>query len=133
MRTFRKSAFTFLWVTFVAATLCPAANLPTPQYPVVFIHGLAGDAGAWADLRDFLTTHGWTNGGSPQFVKGTYPTNDSVSGVARGTFYTINMSDAGTPLLKSQSLSFWQQGYEVGMVVQAVKRATGKSKVLLVG
>jgi triacylglycerol lipase len=133
MRTIRKVTLGFLWVLCAAATLCSGADLPRPQYPVIFIHGLAADAHLWDDLRDFLASHGWTNGGSPQFVKATYPTNDSVSGVARGTFYTMNMSDSGIPVFKSQTLSFSQQGYEVGKVISKVKSVTGQSKVILVG
>ena len=57
----------------------------------------------------------------------------AISAVGAAQFYTMNMSDYSASPFKSQTLSFWQQGYEVGAVVSAVRRATGKSHVVLVG
>jgi len=133
MKPIRKITIAVVWAVGATAGICTGANLPPPPYPVIFIHGLAADAHLWDDLAGFLTQHGWQFGGSPEFMRQNTPADDWVDGAGRGVFYTLNMSDSGSVPWKSQNLSFTQQGYEVGMVVQAVKKATGTSKVILVG
>src|SRR5438067_2135816 len=86
MKTLLKPMLVSLWAFSAVETVCFGADLPLPQYPIVFIHGLASDADTWAELRNFLTGHAWRNGGSPKFVKEAYPTNDFVDGVGPGTF-----------------------------------------------
>ncbi len=106
--------------------------MPLPPYPVIFIHGLASDASTWDKLRSFLTLHGWHDGGSPKFVRAETPSEDWVDGVGWGHFYTMNMSDHNDDP-KSQTLTFEQQGYEVGKVISRVRSVTGQSKVILIG
>ena len=130
MKTIQKVTVGLLWALCAAATLCSAASLPPPPYPIIFIPGLNEDAdGTWGDFRDFLTSHGWHNGGSPSFDR----TGGVVSGAGAGDFYTMNLSDYDRSPFPSQTLSFWEQGYEVGAVAATVRRATGRPKVILVG
>ena len=106
MNTIRRAVRTVPWVLWTFATICLGANLPLPQYPVIFIHGLASDAETWKDLRTFLTSHGWANSGSRRFVKATNPTNDSVIGVSVGSVFTMNISDYNQ-LRRHSALSYF--------------------------
>lgn len=112
------------------------AGCEAMSYPVIFIHGIASSADAWAPFTDYLINNaGWAFGGIPtynQITKTTEincPFNPSqpvaCTGDA-GDFYTLNFSD-------NQNLSLDVQGGELAAIIQAVLDANpGKTKVLLV-
>ncbi|MCF7675217.1 MAG: alpha/beta fold hydrolase, partial [Akkermansiaceae bacterium] len=122
----------FAWLCLLLVEASPAAELPPPDHPVLFIHGLNSNAKTWDQLKSFLHDHGWLHGGDPKLELGATPAGDSVSGVNSGDFYTMNMSDAGNDP-PSQTLTFCQQGYEVAKVVEKIKSVKGSAKVILVG
>ncbi len=115
--------------------ITPAAfgqDLPKPDYPVIFIHGLTSNADdAWGDLRDYLVGQGWTWGEAPTYE----PDDGAVIGMTEdpdADFYTMNMSDWRAEF-PSQNLTLSEQGGQVAAVIDRVLEVTGKGKVILVG
>ena len=106
-------------------------TLPTPAFPVIFVHGIASNADeAWGDLRDALVTCGWAFGGRPEVLL-----NAGLVGFAnmKANFYTMNMSDWRATTYPSQSLTFEQQGLQLASVIQKVRTVNGVDKVIVVG
>jgi len=117
------------------------SNLPKPDYPVIFIHGINSSADdAWRAMRCSLVANGWTDGGSPEW-NGTSVVhlNDGiyVTGVNVGHFYTLNFTKKSCALCNynrnNQDLTFFEQGFELAKIISAVKLANSASKVILVG
>lgn len=117
-----------LYLSSIFATAFPALGLTKPEFPVIFVHGIASDAGAWAAFGVFLSTNGWTFGGFPTFDP------LGVTGVNRAAdFYTMNFSDYNIADFPSQHLTLERQGMELDAIIQAVLAANpGKDKVILV-
>jgi triacylglycerol esterase/lipase EstA (alpha/beta hydrolase family) len=103
--------------------------LSRPPHPIIFVHGLASSAEAWAPLAGALAAIGWTPGGVPTF----YPGTGVVTGVLPGDFYRMNFSDYNAGVFRSQNLSFDRQGFELAAIIEAVIDANpGASQVILV-
>jgi hypothetical protein len=114
----------------VTITATAPFALSKPPFPVIFIHGIASSAGAWASFGRYLSDNGWIFGGFPTFD----PATGQVSGVdGPGDFYTMNFSDYDVPDFPSPHLTLERQGLEVDSIIQAVLAANpGKSHVILV-
>lgn len=126
-------------------------------YPVILIHGMAGSANTWANLRNHAIQQGWTYGGQLPFClngDGDNTTEDISSpssieiknfiplNLPPADFYAINFnvdtngisygSDTTTTTLSSQAATI-KEGKALGMAIKAVLQATGKNKVILLG
>jgi len=124
-----RLALLILAVLLVSAAAGGAEALSKPPFPVIFVHGIATDAGAWMTVSQGLTGAGWVLGGSPEFVQ----VSQTVTSVSAGDFYTMNFSDHDAAPFRSQTLSFDRQGFEVSAVVQAVLAVNPDAqKVILV-
>ena len=122
-RRFTYASALSFWLLLIIISLPSASALSKPSSPVIFIHGIASDAGAWSAFGVFLAENGWNFGGSPVYNR----TSDQVTGVTSGDFYTINFSD-------NQHLHFDEQGFELAKIIAAVLAGNpGKTKVILVG
>src|SRR5437879_5177202 len=89
--------FTLIFIGFAHAK---------PPVPVIFIHGLVGDASSWADFGTTLVEKsGWTFGGCPIFNKNTV-NNICGSTISAGDFYRLQFSD-------NQNLTFYKQAKEL--------------------
>lgn len=118
-----------LLVALFAAEPRDAEALARPPHPVIFVHGLASDAGTWAESTAFLVAQGWVLGGTPTFI----PATQGVTSVSAGDFYTMNFSDHDVVPFRSQTLALDRQGFELSKVIQAVLGANpGAEKVILV-
>ena len=116
------------FIVSLAAGPGGAETLARPPYPVIFVHGLASDAGTWTSIAQVLAGQGWDFGGAPTFM----PAISGVTGVSAGDFYTMNFSDHDAPIFPSQNLTLDRQGYELAAIIQAVLDANpGASKVIL--
>lgn len=135
----RLALFTIQWIAkrsaylvLVVAAGAAEAAITKPPYPVIFIHGIFTDACMWVPLAQHLIAGGWTYGGEYE------PDQQGSVGLGtrcpalrekiqlNGDFYLVSFS------LNSE-LSFREQGFELGKVIEVVLRRTGKDRVILVG
>jgi uncharacterized repeat protein (TIGR01451 family) len=122
-RRFTYASALLFWLSLIIISPPSASALSKPSFPVIFIHGIASDAGAWSAFGVFLTENGWISGGFPTYNR----TTGQVAGVTPGDFYTLNFSN-------NQQLHFDEQGFELEAIIQAVLNAnTGETKVVLIG
>lgn len=124
-------------------------------YPVILIHGLAGDASTWTDFAFFLNfTYGWVYGGSMRFclnmdgdTKTSIWANDIKyfkSPLSIGDYYTIDFAtkpngvtysgeSSDTYTIQSNQSAIFKQGKAIKDAVAHVLEVTGSDKVILVG
>ena len=118
----------FLCVLALSSLAGPVKALTAD--PVLFVHGLRSDAGAWADLGVTLSSAGWTFGGFPELNRDT----GLVDGAFAGDFYLMNFSDADSPDCPSQDLPLSSRAYEIGRVIDAILQSNpGEERVTVVG
>lgn len=114
-----------LALTLVLTTAVDA----NPPVPVVFVHGLAGDATTWQAFGDVLQRARWTFGGCPLFDRILRLVSNVCNPSPRlfpGDFYRMQFSS-------NQQLTLDQQGEELEAVIGAVLAANpGQTQVILV-
>lgn len=125
-------------------------------YPIIFIHGLAGSADAWAEFYTYALTQGWSYGGTLLFnlnsdenfsYSNIYSSTQSDiidfnSNIPAADFYLVNFNceidgtsygeDYNTTTQSNQA-AIVKQGFAIGRAVQHVLAGTGKDKVILFG
>jgi len=100
-----------------------AAAPSTYPSPILFVHGLASDAGTWKKVKKHLKKMELEFGGNIKFGRRFLKPKASD-----GDFYTIEFSD-------NQNLSFEEQGQELKHAVDLILKAKSNkaAKVCLVG
>tara|TARA_Y100000589_G_scaffold101436_1_gene95689 strand:+ start:223 stop:2133 length:1911 start_codon:yes stop_codon:yes gene_type:complete len=130
-------------------TLNPDNHLP---YPILFVHGLAGDSHTWLEMTEWLETAlGETvkldfslNSDGNLFysnmlydVQSFVPDNLTSANLYKITFNCNSLGDCfyggSTSSNYSNQAGIKKQGKAIGIAVNAILESTGKSKIILVG
>lgn len=120
-------------------------------YPMLFVHGLNGNAGSWSEMSEWLSTavggavdlEFCLNGDGYQSISDLE--DDLVSFMPAilqpANLYIVNFnctsggtcSSASSVSGYSNQSGIYKQGEAIGMAISKVLQSTGKSKVILVG
>ncbi len=135
----------------VINSIKPRVNLP---YPIIFIHGLAGDSDTWDELLIQLTfEQGLAYGGRLDFclnsdnntstsnIINDYKDFTNLSNLTKADFYVVNFAVGPTgikytnvtDLNQSNQSAIFKQGRALKDAIKHVLQITGSKKVILVG
>ena len=105
-------------------------------YPVIFVHGYSGSGKSWEEARKMLQERQFVFGGHFDLRGAWIGSNKqkileqkaykTLTGFKTGDFYTISFTD-------NDELTFYEQGKELKLVIDAVKAINKADKVILVG
>jgi pimeloyl-ACP methyl ester carboxylesterase len=122
-------------------------------YPIIFVHGLAGDWYSWGVLGDMLYNASFPYGGQLEYCLNSDVSNFSANqssdiltfvpqNLPAADFYDINFdcnpngncfSGSTQNTVLSNQAAIVKQGIALGHAINAVLQATGRNKVILMG
>lgn len=141
----RYQSYLMKLITTIWMSIFPVLSMGqvTPQYPVIFVHGINSSAATFRQMiYSFDITGDMTGGRLYAWKNSPGPSNCSWSGSWSESYQSWTpVAAVGVPASKrffaidftdNNDLSFYDQGIELKQVIDCVKTITGQSKVILV-